>query len=206
MISAIVLAAGQSRRMGCPKLSLPWGSTTILGQVVATLAQAGVGEIVVVTGGRRQEVEALVGDLAGTYPVRSVYNGRAAESEMLASIQAGLQALDARAEAALVALGDQPQVQVGTVRRVIETYKIHQAGLAIPSYNQRRGHPWLAGRRLWPSLLALTPEQTPRDFLNAHAPEILYVPVEDDSILRDIDTPQQYEREKPKTEPGPTAR
>jgi molybdenum cofactor cytidylyltransferase len=198
MISAIVLAAGQSRRMGQPKMLLPWGGATILGQVIATMAAAGIADILVVSGGARQEVENLIQGLAKQFPVRSIHNPAYAQSEMLGSIQVGLRAQDARAEAALIALGDQPQVREGTVKNIIEAYEKSRAGLVIPSYNQRRGHPWLAARRLWTSLLGLTFQQTPRDFLNAHAAEILYISAADDSVLRDVDTPKQYETERPK--------
>lgn len=200
MIGAVVLAAGQSRRMGQPKLCLPWGTTTILGQVIATLGSVGLDEIVVVTGAARQEVETLVLDLAEQFPLHTVHNPDYAQTDMLGSMQIGLRALSDQVEAALIVLGDQPQVQKKTVKLVLEAYKNHRAGLVIPSYNKRRGHPWLAARRLWPSLLSLTSEQTPRDFLSAHPAEILYVPIEDDSILRDVDTPEQYASEKPTQE------
>lgn len=199
-IAAIVLAAGESRRMGRPKVLLSWGKTTILGQIVAALSAGGVDEILVVTGAAREEVEALAKTLAERFPVRTVQNPNYALTDMLGSIQAGLRALSSRVQAALIALGDQPQIQERTVRRVIEAYRNCQAKLVIPSYNQRRGHPWLADRTLWPSILALTYRHTPRDFLHAHAEEIVYVPAEDDSILRDVDTPQQYESEKPSEE------
>jgi molybdenum cofactor cytidylyltransferase len=200
MIGAVVLAAGQSRRMGQPKLCLPWGKTTILGQVIETLAKAGLDEIVVVTGAARHEVEAAIAEQIGQFPIRVVHNPAYEQTEMLGSIQTGLRALSDRVEAALIVLGDQPQVQERTVKLVVAAYRNHQAGLVIPSYNQRRGHPWLAARHLWPSLLALTPLQTPRDFLQAHAAQILYVPVEDDSILKDVDTPEEYASEKPQKE------
>jgi CTP:molybdopterin cytidylyltransferase MocA len=60
----------------------------------------------------------------------------------------------------------------------------------------RRGHPWLVRRELWAELLALRPPQTLRDFLNAHAEEIQYVET-DPTILKDLDTPEDYRREKP---------
>lgn len=197
MISAIVLAAGQSRRMGRPKLSLPWGGATLLGQVLSTLAQAGVEDILVVTGAARQAVEPLVAGLSERFPVHCVQNSDYAQSEMLGSIQAGLRALTDETQAALIVLGDQPQMQANVVRRVLDAYRGQPAGLVIPSYHRRRGHPWLVDRRLWPDLLALSNEQTPRDFLNAHAAGILYLPVGDDSILRDVDTPEAYAAERP---------
>ena len=60
MITAIILAAGQSKRMGQPKMLLPWGETTVLGQVIETVQSAGVGNILVVTGGAREQVEEIV--------------------------------------------------------------------------------------------------------------------------------------------------
>jgi molybdenum cofactor cytidylyltransferase len=73
-IYAIVLAAGQSRRMGQPKLVLPWGLTTVLGKVVATFASAEIEDILVVTGGARAQIEESVTQLAKTYPVRTIHN------------------------------------------------------------------------------------------------------------------------------------
>ena len=69
-VAAVVLAAGQSRRMGRPKLVLPWGDTTVIGRVVQALLEAGLNEIVVVTGGARRQVEAALAGL----PVRPVFN------------------------------------------------------------------------------------------------------------------------------------
>lgn len=100
-ISAIILAAGESRRMGQPKLLLPWGKTTVLGQVVATFA-AGLStdsktdkwietgdEFIVVTGGAREQVEELVVELVKEYPIRAIYNSEYARGGMLSSIQVG---------------------------------------------------------------------------------------------------------------------
>jgi molybdenum cofactor cytidylyltransferase len=107
-ISTILLAAGLSSRMGQPKLLLPWGGTTVLGQVVSTFAAVGIEEIIVVTGGVREQIEGLVAELAKDYPVRTVYNPAYARGEMLSSIQAGLSALNSQPRAALIGLGDQP--------------------------------------------------------------------------------------------------
>jgi molybdenum cofactor cytidylyltransferase len=62
----------------------------------------------------------------------------------------------------------------------------------------RRGHPWLVDRALWPELLALQSPYTLRDFLTAHAGEIRYLDVDTDSILQDLDTPEDYTQQKPK--------
>jgi molybdenum cofactor cytidylyltransferase len=84
-----------------------------------------------------------------------------------------------------------------TVARVIAAYHSTQAGLVLPSYQMRRGHPWLLARSLWEDALALRPPQTLRDLLQAHAGQTSYVVVETDSILLDLDTPQDYEKYRP---------
>jgi molybdenum cofactor cytidylyltransferase len=212
LLAAIVLAAGQSKRMGQPKMVLPWGGTTVIGQVVSTLARAGVTEIVVVTGGAGQEVQAA---LQGQ-PVRLVANPAYAEGEMLSSVQAGLMALAPDCPAALIVLGDQPQIEADVVEAILAEYHASGSQLIVPSYQMRRGHPWLVGRAFWPDLLALQqPERlkpllpasdgaakgqvgTLRDFLNAHTEQIHYLPVQTASVLQDLDTPQDYAHFRPK--------
>jgi len=193
MIAAIVLAAGMSRRMGRAKLVLPWGSRTVIGQVVHVLLEARVNPVVVVTGGSQEQVnKALQGQ-----PVKLVFNPRFAEDQMALSLQAGLSELPAAVEAALIVLGDQPQIEGPVVQAVIAEYRTSHAGLVVPSYQMRRGHPWIIDRSLWPELMVLRPPTTLRDFLVAHAALIHYLVVEYPSILVDLDTPEDYERQVP---------
>lgn len=194
MISAIILAAGESKRMGQPKMLLKWGKTTVLEHVISVFANAGVENIVVVTGAAREDVEAAISQLKNDHPVRSVFNEGFLTGEMLSSIQCGLRELrDGVSRAALIALGDQPQVREGSVRRVCKMFKETGSPLVVPSYHMRRGHPWLAERSLWDEILAMRAPQTPRDFLNSHADQINYVEVDDEGILADLDTPEQYQ-------------
>lgn len=190
MISAIILAAGRSVRMGQPKMLLPWGHGTVLTHVISVFREAGVEDILVVTGGAKEQVEGLVAEL----PVRTVFNPQYESGEMLSSIQCGLRALSAQAQAALIGLGDQPQVQAGSVRKVCEAYLEAKSSLVVPSYRLRRGHPWLAARPLWADMLKLQSPQSPRDFLNAHQAEIRYVELDDPNILADLDTPEEYRK------------
>jgi molybdenum cofactor cytidylyltransferase len=192
-IAAVVLAAGRSQRMGQPKMLLPWGETTVIGQVVCSLAQAGLDEIVVVTGGSSQQVAAA---LQG-YPARIAYNPRYAEDQMALSLQAGLASLPAGVEAALIALGDQPQMQPAVVRQVLQAYQGSRAPLVFPSYHMRRGHPWIIARSLWADLLEMPGANSLRELLQPFVDQIAYVLVDDDSILRDLDTPDDYLREQP---------
>ncbi len=201
MIAALILAAGRSRRMGQPKMLLPWGETTVLGQVMATMRAAGAERIVVVTGSGREGVEALVEQFAQQGgDVSTVYNERFDSGEMLSSVQVGLRHLAERepsAQATLIAPGDQPQVQERSVRRVVQAYRQQGASLVVPSFQHRRGHPWLAARPHWQEILCLKPPASLRDFLNRHADGICYVEVDDAGVLQDLDTPADYLKLRP---------
>jgi len=194
MISAIILAAGQSKRMGRPKMLLPWGKSTVIEHVISTFLNAGIEDIVVVTGGARGQVE----DAISQYPVRTIHNNDYAAGEMLSSIQCALRAMPEQAQAALIGLGDQPQIQERSVRSICEEYRDSQSRLIVPSFQMRRGHPWLVARPLWNEILALKPPESPRNFLNRHANEIHYVSLDTQSILADLDTPEDYQKSRPK--------
>lgn len=195
MISAIILAAGESKRMGRPKMLLPWGEVTVLGRVIAAYQAAGIEDILVVTGGAHEQVAAIA-EGAG---VRSVFNEHFSRGEMLSSLQRGLDSVfpDSSLQAVLVGLGDQPQVQAECVRLICDTFRQRASRLIVPSYRQRRGHPWLVERSLWKEILEMTPAESPRDFLNRHAGEIDYVEVDMPGILADLDTPQDYQNSRP---------
>lgn len=193
MISAIILAAGQSKRMGQPKMLLPWGNLTVIEHVVTTFLTAGIRDVLVVTGGARDQVEEAI----VSYPVRSVYNADYDNGQMLSSLQRGLGAMPGEGQAALIGLGDQPQVQGSSIRLICEAYREHASRLMVPSFQRRRGHPWLVERRLWNEILALEPPASPRDFLNAHASEIHYINMDTPTILADLDTPEDYLKSQP---------
>ena len=192
MISAILLAAGESKRMGQAKMLLPWKKSTVLQTVIAAVQAAGVDDILVVTGGAREQVEALV-----RAPARTIFNPEYARGEMLGSLQAGLAAQNAEARAALIVLGDQPQIEERGVRRIIEAYAQTGASIIVPSYRMRRGHPWLVARELWAEILQMRAPQTAREFLNRHQNEIHYVELDSASILEDLDTPEDYSESRP---------
>ena len=193
MISAIILAAGESKRMGQPKMLLPWGKTTVLGHVIATFQKAGIQDIVVVVGGARAQVEEILKQSAA----RAIFNEQYAKGGMLVSLQRGLEAQLQPTQAALIALGDQPQIQERTVDLISEAFESSTSRLILPSFRLRRGHPWLVERSLWREVLEIPPERSPRDFLNAHADEIQYVQVDNASILADLDTMEEYRKARP---------
>lgn len=174
--------------MGRFKLTLPWGKRTVIAQVVCTLEAAGVAEIVVVTGHRAGEVAAA---LAGS-AARCGHNPDYETGEMLCSIQAGLRALAARPQAALLCLGDQPQMQADTVRAVLEAGAAADwRPIIIPSHQMRGGHPILLPAWLWPEILSA--QDTLRTVLSAHRDRITYVSVDTPTVLADLDTPEDYD-------------
>ena len=192
MITAIILAAGESKRMGQPKMLMPWGRSTVLQTVISTLQTAGMNDILVVTGGAHKQIEMLIGK-----SVQTVFNENYALGEMLSSLQIGLAAKKHEASAALICLGDQPQVQVRSVQRILQEYKETKSRIIVPSYQMKRGHPWLVARELWDELLKMHAPQTPREFLNRHAKTIHYVELDTPSTLQDIDTPEDYLQSHP---------
>lgn len=196
-IAAVVLAAGQSKRMGIPKLTLPWGGSTVIGRVIETLREAGIERIRVVTGETNEFLESTLDGMG----IEVATNARFETGEMLSSLQVGLNSLPENVEAALVVIGDQPQMEIDVVKMVVERYLTARASLVIPSYQMRRGHPWLVGQSMWRDIIALKPPATLRDFINSHAVMVDYVVVDTPSILKDLDTPQDYERERPNLPP-----
>lgn len=192
MITAIILAAGESKRMGEPKMLMPWGKSTVLQTVISTFQTAGISDILVVTGGARRQVESLIGKT-----VQTIFNEDYEKGEMLSSIQVGLSAKMREASAALICLGDQPQVNERNVRNICDAFLKNKSLLVVPSYEMQRGHPWLIARSLWDELLEMKPPRTSRDFLKKHARKIHYINMDSPSVIEDLDTPEDYLKYKP---------
>jgi len=199
MISAIILAAGESKRMGVPKMLLQWGETTVLEHVISVFAKTGIKDILIITGAHKVEIEKVISKSKTHHPVRSVFNENFSDGEMLSSIQCGIQELsDQAVGAAVIGLGDQPQVQKETVRSILNIHQSNENLIIVPSFEMKRGHPWLIPRRFWKDILDMKPPLTLRDFLALRAALIHYVIINNPSILTDLDTPQDYENYRPK--------
>ncbi|MFH2038930.1 MAG: nucleotidyltransferase family protein [Chloroflexota bacterium] len=196
-IIAIVLGAGLSTRMGREKLLLPWKNTTILGNIVSTLTSAGIQDIIVVIRSSHDQLSEYILFLSWDHPVRFVINDSFNPDDMLTSIQYGLKAINSSTTSTLIVLGDQPQIEAETIRQIIDAHQQTKEFIVIPSYALRRGHPWLIPAPLISQFIQLQFPLTPRDFLEQHKEEISYVIIENDSILKDIDTPDDYQTHKP---------
>src|SRR2546426_3694386 len=179
---AIILAAGESRRMGKPKQLLPFAGKTMLQCVIDAFE---VDETLVVLGYRADEIEKKI------HGARIVRNPNYARG-MFSSVQTGLRALPAATKLVLLALADQPRLQRATVSKLIATFK---RGILVPSYNGRQGHPLLFANEYVPEILAMDETLTLKHFLANHPDELTRLVVEDEGALVDIDDRASYERE-----------
>jgi molybdenum cofactor cytidylyltransferase len=193
-VGAVVLAAGLSSRMGQHKLLLPWKpDQTLIEHIVEQLVKARVDPIVVVTGHNAKEVRAVL----NKWDVKFVQNRAYKTADMLSSLKQGLEAMPDNVSAALMVLGDQPSIQPKTIQKILNAYaEDQQHELVIPSYRMRRGHPVLIGRRYWRDFLNLPNSGNPRQVFNMYPDAIRYVEMDSDNILRDVDTPQDYDNER----------
>ena len=187
MIWAVILAAGESRRMGTQKLLLPFGEATVVEAVVRTALASMVDRAVAVVGADGEAVRARLEPRGADIAV----NARFAEGK-LTSIQAGLRALPPDAEAAVVMLGDQPFLPPAVVDLVIRGYRVSGRGIVIPVFRGRRGHPVLVDLKYRDEVLAFDPADGLRRLLRTHPDDIAEVETDDPNILRDLDTPEDY--------------
>lgn len=188
MIWAVVLAAGESRRMGRPKLLLPYhGDKTIIETVVQNVVSSRADGAVVVLGGSRQEIEEKI----RRFVVKKVINWKYKEG-MFSSVRSGLSALPASARAAMFILADQPDVPASVIDLMIEAYRLEKKGIVLPVFREKRGHPLLVDLKYRPEIEALSPDIGLRGLLFKHRDDILEVRVPTRAVLKDIDDPEAY--------------
>lgn len=189
-ITAVVLAAGASRRMGdANKLLLPFGGTPVVARIVETVRVASVEEVIVVTGHERAAVE----EVLAPYPVRCVHNADYA-SGMASSIRWGVEAAAPHTDGIMIGLGDMPLVQPETWQRLRTRFaEAPRPAIVFPVNDGRRGHPVLFDAAFRDELRQLHGDGGARAVIQAHADAALGVPVDDPGIFRDIDTRAAYE-------------
>ncbi|MBU1745280.1 MAG: molybdenum cofactor cytidylyltransferase [Proteobacteria bacterium] len=191
MISAILLAAGESKRMGRPKQMLAWQGKTLLRQVLENLIRSDAGEIILVLG---HEAEAISKSLTESQ-IKIVINPDYKQG-MASSLRHGLLAMDPESEAFLVLLADQPDIGPEIMNRMIREFKQAnpRRGIVRPVYRGLRGHPVLIGVRYLQEALQLQGDVGARQILANHPEDILEIEVNQDGILKDIDTPEAYRK------------
>ena len=195
MISAILLGAGFSKRMGKDKLSLPWGKKTILEHCLEILLRSKVNEIVLVLGDRNRKAIGLF----RRKNVKIAVNLRS-QSGMSTSIRKGIQFIHPGSHGILIALGDQPFLKTRTVNALIRTFNRKKKGILIPSFRGSTGHPVIFHHKFKKALGELKGDEGGKSILAKHPEAVRVVPVKSDGVLRDIDTRQDYEKVKDRHE------
>ena len=188
MISAIVLAAGNSVRMGKQnKLLLPYGNTTIIEQVVDQLLNSQAEEVVVVLGHEQNKVKAAL----GARPVKLVFNSRY-QTGMTSSIQTGVAAASPRARGYLICLGDMPALTAADYNAVMAGAG-EKPEIRVPVFQGQKGNPVYFSSHFREALLAHKEPEGCRGLVQQHAGKVVKVVVGHGRILSDIDTPEDYQ-------------
>jgi molybdenum cofactor cytidylyltransferase len=155
------------------------------------LLTAGVGEVVVVLGHLADRVRAVLGDRPVTAVVNESYR-----QGMLSSVKCGVHAIGAGYDAVLFALGDQPHIESAVVSQVIRAYRAGNAGIVIPRYGAKKGHPIIINLQKYREAIANLPEGAGLNALmQEHADDVRLIDVATEDIIRDIDVPDDYARE-----------
>ncbi len=194
-IAAIVLAAGKSTRMGTQKMLLPLGTRSVIETVVDEILAAkaaGIRPVIVVVSTYQRSGEAIASRLGNRSVTLS--ENPDPDGEMLSSLRCGLKGLPENCKAALIALGDQPAIQMAVIQRLAAEFKSNCKGIVVPTHGGKRGHPMLVAAKYFPQLLSQHDGVGLRGLLAEHADDILSVPVDDESIHEDMDFPADYER------------
>jgi molybdenum cofactor cytidylyltransferase len=193
-IAAVVLAAGKSSRMKKPKLLLPWGESSVIRSVVSTLVLAKIEPIIIVTGAYQDLIQTELNGLGLSF----VHNPNYEKGEMLSSLQTAIRTLSAQISALMIVLGDQPFLTIELCEGLCKEYQKFGSGVIIPSFQMKRGHPWIIDKKYFPEITNLDNNKfTLKDFINEHPGDIHYLNVNMDAVLKDMDTVEDYNRDKP---------
>ncbi len=186
----MILAAGESRRMGQPKLLLPFGEKTIIESVVEKVVSSKVNHTLVVLGSEREKVEKKIMN----FPVKVAFNPDYS-SGMLSSVLCGFRTLPEDTRAVVVILGDQPSVSKEVINKIVDAYQSTGKGIVLPVYEKERGHPVVIDMKYKDEIENLSPDIGLRGTVYSHPEDILEVEVDAPEILQDIDNEADYKRE-----------
>ena len=186
-LAAVVLAAGRSTRMGGPnKLLAEIRGRPLVRIVVEEALASHAKPVIVVVGHQRGEVEKVLADL----PVQLIYNPDFAQG-LGTSLKAGIAAVPAEADGAIVCLADMPQVDASLLNRLIAAFDPDRGALIVmPTVEGRRGNPVLWSRRFFPDLMAIEGDVGARHFIARYGEAVVEVPLEGRAALVDVDTPE----------------
>jgi molybdenum cofactor cytidylyltransferase len=194
VVSAIVLAAGESRRMGFPKQFLKIGQSTILEKTVDNFLTSEAIEVIVVLGHKADEAAKLLADRRVIAVVNSNY-----EQGISSSITAGLQFIKSDSTGIMFALADQPFIDSKTINLLIEEFFQHPTRIVVPFYQGKRGNPTIFPRKYKKEFLSLHGDVGGREIQQQHPKDVLQVEVANRGVIADLDTLEDYNRELERT-------
>jgi len=186
-IWAIVLAAGESKRMKVPKMLLPFDGLTMVEKVLLNVTGSNVSNTLVVLGSYREEILGAIRHL----PANHCYNEKY-RNGMLSSVKCGFENLPGRWDAALIFPGDQPFIGPEIINKIIEAYDESGKGIIIPVYRKKRGHPLLLDFKYREIISKLQDNEGLRSIANKFPEDVLEISTRSQGILKDFDTKQDY--------------
>lgn len=188
-IAAVVLAAGMSTRMGANKLLQDWRGKPLLRWTVESALASEARPVVIVTGHEAPQTEAVLRGLDVVVVRNSEYR-----DGLSTSLKAGLSALPATADGALILLGDMPEVSPALLNRMIAAFSPADGrSICAAVHDGRRGNPVLWGRSLFDEIAAVTGDAGARHLLRVHEEQLCEIEA-DETVLRDVDTPDALAR------------
>ena len=187
---AIILAAGESKRMGFPKMLLPFNGISMLENVIRNIKGSVIDNTLVILGAEREALTELVSKSSVTYCFNDNY-----KEGMLSSVKCGFRNLPSDFEAVLVFQGDQPFISSKVINMVIEGYRSSGKGIVIPVYEKKRGHPILIDRKYRKEIETLDKQEGLRSLSRKFSEDVMEVKTDDRGILRDFDTYDEYKKE-----------
>lgn len=190
MICAVVLAAGCSSRMGKQKLLLPYGKSTVISHIVNQLSKSKVTKTYVVLGHEADKVIKELSDKQVT-----IIHNHEYKSGMLSSVRAGILGITQDCDAVLIVLGDQPSITTNLIDKMVQYFPSAQKKIIVPKYNGKRGHPILISTIFKNEILTKFDDVGLRGILWAHDNEVFEMNVSENSVITDMDYPDDYQRE-----------
>ncbi len=193
MLTGLILAAGESSRMGKDKALLAYRGQTFLEHIVATLREAGIEGVAVVLGHHAEEIQRAT-KLSGAQIVINQDYLRGQTS----SLQAGLRAIEKEDVSGVVlCLVDHPVVSAEVIRKLLTAHQSSRAPVIIPTYEGKRGHPVVMTRELFGELLALKPDQGANTVVRKYRAQTHLIEVADAGVLVDVDDAEAYRKLAP---------
>ncbi|MEJ2054955.1 MAG: nucleotidyltransferase family protein [Calditrichaceae bacterium] len=190
MISGILLAAGESSRMGRPKALLPYEGITFIDSILNKFAETGCEPIITILGSHAEMI-------CEKTKVNSFhcFNNPHPEDGQLSSLKIAVKNLPENSLGFILALVDHPMVKLDTYRKLFAMAQSHPGNIIIPEFLGQKGHPVFFGRPFFNSIMDLPLSDGARMVIRENPDEVKFLPVDDEGILKDIDTPDEYRAE-----------